>query len=144
MSKLIEIARAELGYKEQPVNRTKYGKWFNLDGHPWCGVWVSWVYDKAGTPLPRIGYLKGYAGCQTAVRYFKDFKKIVTQPIAGDIVFFDWQNDGKHDHTGLFVRHLDDKTFLSIEGNTSSANNSNGGEVQERVRKYSQAIFARP
>lgn len=144
MRTLIEIARAEIGYKEQPTNITKYGKWFGLDGVAWCGIFVSWCYFKAGKQLPRIGYLKGFAGCQTAVKYFRENGKIVTTPIEGDIVFFDWNKDGKHDHTGLFVRKLDDKTFLSIEGNTSATNNSNGGEVQERIRSFSHAIFARP
>lgn len=34
--RVLDIARAELGTKESPAgsNRTKYGKWYGLDGQP--------------------------------------------------------------------------------------------------------------
>jgi hypothetical protein len=34
-------------------------------------MFVSWVYAMAGKQLPNIGFKKGFAGCQTAVAYFK-------------------------------------------------------------------------
>ena len=57
MSKIVTIASKEIGYSETPTNsnKTKYGKWFGLDGVAWCGMFVSWVYDKAGVPLGNIG-----------------------------------------------------------------------------------------
>jgi len=80
MSKIVEIARAEIGTKESPKNsnKTKYGKWFGLDGLAWCGMFVSWCYAMRGKPLPNIGYSKGFAGCQTAVAYFRKNKRIVS------------------------------------------------------------------
>ena len=73
MTNVIEIAKKEIGYSETPknTNKTKYGKWFGLDGVAWCGIFVSWCYAQAGKPLGKIGFLKGFAGCQTAVAYFK-------------------------------------------------------------------------
>lgn len=138
MSKIIEIARKEIGVKETPINKTKYGKWFGLDGVAWCGIFVSWCYDKAGFNLGKIGYLKGFAGCHTACNHFKATGEIITKEnvIEGDIVFFDWNGDGASEHTGLFVRDLDGKYFESIEGNTSLTNQSNGGEVMLRKRPY--------
>src|SRR5690606_7718800 len=111
----------EIGYKETPPNsnKTKYGEWFGFDGVAWCGMFVSWVYHHAGFPLGNIGFLKGFAGCQTAVAYFKKNNETTETPVAGDIVFFDWNNDGRYDHTGIYVRHIDESTFESIEGNTS-------------------------
>ena len=146
MSKIVEIAEKEIGQVEVPKNsnKTKYGKWFGLDGVAWCGIWVSWCYAQAGQQLPKIGFLKGFAGCQTAVAYFKKNNKLTTKPIAGDIVFFDWNSDGRYDHTGIFVKGIDKKTFESIEGNTSLTNQSNGGQVMRRVRNYSTAIFVHP
>jgi len=142
MNKIVEIARNEVGYTETPPgsNRTKYGKWFGLDGMPWCGIFVSWVYSRAGYPLGNIGFRNGFAGCQTAVAYFRKKNMITDTPAAGDIVFFDWNGDGRYDHCGIFLSESDNK-FMSIEGNTSAANNSNGGLVMIRRRSYRYAIF---
>lgn len=144
-AKIIQIATHEIGYKESPANsnKTKYGKWFGFDGVPWCGMFVSWLYFMAGKPLGNIGFLKGFAGCQTAVAHFKKTNQIVTNPQEGDIVFYDWNNDNKHDHTGVFVRWVDADRFEAIEGNTSNGNDSNGGQVMRRTRNKSVSIFVR-
>lgn len=143
MKKILEVAAKEVGTEESPKNsnKTKYGKWFGLDGVSWCGIFVSWVYFQAGFQLPKIGFTKGYAGCQTAVAYFKKKGWITTEPVAGDIVFYDWNNDNRHDHTGIFIRKNNDLKFEAYEGNTSLKNQSNGGQVMRRIRNYSQAIF---
>ena len=144
----IDIAAGEIGQTETPPdsNKTKYGKWFGLDGVAWCGVFVSWCYDKAGKPLGNIGFKKGFAGCQTAVAHFKKAGKIVSEPQPSDIVFFDWNKDGRYDHTGMFVKWIEKQkgTFETIEGNTAVGNDSNGGNVMRRVRNKSVAIFVRP
>ena len=139
----IGVALGEIGVTESPKNsnKTKYGKWFGMDGCAWCGIFVSWCYAQAGKPLPNIGFSKGFAGCQTAVAYFKKNKKITTQPKEGDIVFFDWNSDGRYDHTGLFVKWIDSNQFETIEGNTSLTNDSNGGQVMKRIRNKKTAIF---
>lgn len=145
--KIVEIAEKEIGYKEEPVNsnETKYGKWFGFDGVAWCGMFVSWCYDKAGYPLGNIGFTKGFAGCQTAVTFFKKSGRLTTDPKAGDIVFFDWNLDGRYDHTGIFVRRIDEQYFETVEGNTSFSNQSNGGEVMRRKRRYGESvIFCHP
>ena len=50
MNKIVEIAEKEIGQVEVPKNsnKTKYGKWFGLDGVAWCGIFVSWCYSQAG------------------------------------------------------------------------------------------------
>ena len=147
MKSLIDIARAEIGQTETPKNsnRTKYGKWANLDGVAWCGLFVSWVYEQAGKPMPRIGFrFNGFAGCQTAVAYFRKERKIVTTPQEGDLVFFDWNNDKRHDHVGLFVKWLDKDHIETIEGNTAIGNDSNGGNVMIRKRHKRFCLFVRP
>lgn len=147
MRTLIDIARAEIGQTEKPLNsnRTKYGKWANLNGVAWCGLFVSWVYEQAGKPMPRIGFrFNGFAGCQTAVAYFRKERKIVTTPQEGDLVFFDWNNDKRHDHVGLFVKWLDKDHIETIEGNTAIGNDSNGGNVMVRKRHKRFCLFVRP
>lgn len=144
MTEIIRIAEKEIGQGEKPLNtnKTKYGKWFGFDGVAWCGMFVSWCYSQAGFQLPKIGFSKGFAGCQTAVAYFKKNNLITTKPVEGDIVFFDWNNDGRFDHTGIFVKWIDNKTFETIEGNTAEGNDSNGGTVMRRRRKNVNVIFA--
>lgn len=146
MSKIIEVASKEIGQGETPLNsnKSKYGKWFGFDGVAWCGMFVSWCYAQAGIPLGKIGFTKGFAGCQTAVAYFKEKKKITAFPQAGDIVFFDWNADGRYDHTGLFVKWIElNKSFETIEGNTAVGNDSNGGQVMRRTRKNVNCIFVK-
>ena len=146
MNEIVNIAHAEIGTKEVPFgsNKTKYGKWFGLDGVPWCGIFVSWVYAQAGRQLPSIGWLRGFASVQQAYLHYKAEGKITDTPVPGDIVVFDWNGDGWFDHTGIFVRWIDSERFGSIEGNTSLGNQSNGGEVMMRKRNKRQAVFIHP
>lgn len=144
--KIVSVAEKELGYEETPANsnKTKFGKWFGLDGQPWCAMFVSWCYHKAGYPLGKIGFDKGYAGCQTAYQHYKKTGQLTTKPQIGDIVLFDWNGDGRFEHTGIFINGISDTKFISIEGNTSLTNQSNGGMVMKRKRNYLQAVFVHP
>ena len=149
---IVKIGFAEVGTKESPANsnKTKYGKWFGFDGVAWCAMFVSWCYDQAGLRLPKIGYSKGYAGCQTAVAYFRKSGELVSieNIRVGDIIFFDWNGDGRFDHTGIFNgwKNKENKIAYTIEGNTSLTNQSNGGEVMSRERnlKAINCLFAHP
>lgn len=152
-SKIIEIASKEIGTTEDPPNsnRVKYNTWFygkEVSGpnYPWCGTYVSYVYDKAGMPLGNIGYTKGFAGCPTAVSTISKWGREVTIPEAGDIAFFDWDGDKKWDHVGLFVTEIGNGIFSTVEGNTSLGNDSNGGKVMPRQRRHiaDRVKFVRP
>jgi len=161
--KVIDIAKLEIGVVESPPNsnNVKYNTWFydqevkdgfNLKGekdanakYPWCGTFVSFCFDKCELNLGKIGWSRGFAGCPYAVEKVAKWGKIVTIPEIGDVVFFDWQGDGKFDHTGIFEKDLGKGLFQSIEGNTAFGNDSNGGCVMVRAdRKYKNAIFVRP
>ncbi len=136
---IIKIAEKEIGYVEQSGNKTKYGNWFGFNGVAWCGIFVSWVYSKSGFPIKGGGWSKGFAGCQYAYGKFKT--KITTEPKEGDIILFDWNGDGRYDHTGIFVKKISSTKFESIEGNTSLKNQSNGGQVMRRIRSFNHCIF---
>lgn len=143
MNKIVEVASKEIGTVEVPKNsnKTKYGKWFGFDGVAWCGMFVSWVYFHAGKPLGNIGFTKGFAGCQTAVAHFKKKGWITKTPVDGDIVFFDWNYDNRFDHTGIFVKKLDNNSFETVEGNTALNNDSNGGQVMRRIRYFNKQVI---
>ena len=144
---IASFAMGELGYSEDPPdsNMTKYGEWYGKNGVPWCAMFVSWVFAQAGLPLGKIDSAKGMHYTPSALNYFKTTNEVVTRPVGpGDIVFFDWQGDGKVDHVGIFLQDYDKISFFSLEGNTAVGNNSNGGQVMLRLRRYKNAIFVHP
>lgn len=143
MKKIIDIAKSEIGIIEEPINKVKYNTWYygkevSGDDYPWCGAFVSWCYNEAEIPLDNIDSVKGFVSCPNALNHFKTSGEIVKKENVkeGDIVLFDWNGDGYCEHTGIFSKDLGNGMFESIEGNTSLANQSNGGEVMIRQRRY--------
>lgn len=151
MPEIVRVAEREIGTKESPPNSNtqKYGEWFGFNHVAWCAIFVSWVYAHAGRPLQKLGWLKGFASCTNGLSIFRQRNEITNTPQAGSIVFFDWNNDARIDHVGIFVKWISETkgTFETIEGNTSGTNQSNGGEVQRRTRtikgKY-KVVFVSP
>ena len=130
---ILAVARRELGYTESPAgsNRTKYGKWFGLDGQPWCMMFVQWCFRQAGAQdmLPMLT-----ASCGALMRAAQAKGCWVTgeyQP--GDVVIYDFPGGAKTDHCGI-VEQLAGGGIMAIEGNTGSGNDADGGQVQRRLR----------
>jgi hypothetical protein len=133
----------ELGVKESPANsnKTKYGKWFGVDGVPWCNIFVSYCflegakyticanYKGAGV------YAKGCTYVPTTEAWLRatGMWKGRTQPLPGDIAIYNW-NGGAPDHIGIVEVYLGGGQFNAIEGNTAVGNDANGGEVMRRLR----------
>ena len=134
---VLAIARAELGTSESPAssNRTKYGKWYGMDGQPWCMMFVQWVFDQAGVALPRRT-----ASCGELMRAAQAAGCWVTRDfLPGDVVIYDFPGGAATDHCGIVEMELPDYGVQAIEGNTSqSGSQSNGGMVcrKSRPRKY--------
>jgi hypothetical protein len=64
---------------------------------------------------------------------------VAKTPEAGDLVLFDWDSDGVCDHIGIVERP---SPLVTIEGDTSSTNNSNGGQMMRRTDRSSSDIAA--
>lgn len=125
----LEIARGELGRTESPAgsNRTKYGKWYGLDGQPWCMMFVQWCFAQAGRPLPHKT-----ASCGELLSWYRKYQpeRIVTEPKMRDIVIYNFG------HTGIVYLATNNK-INAIEGNTSpgeAGSQDNGGGVYRRTR----------
>lgn len=136
-------------------NRAPFNDWIWMKtgvASAYCGAFVSYCRTMGGMPLGRLDLMRGFVGVPFAVKYYRDKKQLTTKPVRNDIVFFDWKghkdanNENSFEHTGLFKCDNNDGgvTFTSIEGNTSDANQSNGGYVMEKKRPYTVAIFAHP
>lgn len=140
VKKVLEIARRELGTKESPANsnRTKYGKWYGMDGQPWCMMFVQWCFHQAGMPLP---YKSASCSCLLVWYRLNRLGSVVKAPQPGDIVIYSFG------HTGI-VESVGSGTITAIEGNTSpgeAGSQDNGGMVCRRTRKTSTVTaYIRP
>ena len=106
-------ARAELGKTGET-----YWNWYGFDHRvEWCCVFVSWVANQNGvlnTKIPKFIWVK------KGVDFYREkgwlyFPKEYT-PRMGDIIFFDWNNNGVIDHVGI-VEKVENGYVYSIEGN---------------------------
>lgn len=144
--RIIEVAKSQIGEKESPANSngTKYGEWYGMNFVAWCAIFVSWVFNEAGIPLPKIDTKKGYHYVPTLYFRAKLWGYITLDPQPGDIVLFDWNGDKAADHTGIFEKWLDKTAgkFQCIEGNTAHGNDSNGGQVMERPDRNIHQVLA--
>jgi hypothetical protein len=166
--RILDIAASQQGVTEAPPgsNSVLYWDWWaNADGTvdrsevlgAWCAAFVSWVYDKAGAPLPAIQRDRGgFAGVQAGVQYAVNNDELTQDPTPGDIALFSWLpvvwDDGyprvyyqgqwttAGDHTGIFS-HFDGEQYWCWEGNTSvHGSQDNGGAVHLRPRPPSVII----
>ena len=137
---VLNKAQSQDGTTEFPPNSNKspYGLWYepSLNGQKWCAMFVSWVFHHARHPLGHIQTKNGIHHCQSAHNYYKEKGKLTTNPKEGDIVIYDWEGTGYADHIGIFIKWTStDKTAIEAwEGNTSTANDSDGGRVMKRIR----------
>ena len=131
---ILAVARGELGYLEDPPgsNLTKYGKWFGLNGNPWCMMFIQWVFFQAGA----YDLLPAHTGsCGAFMRAAQaQGRWIIDGYRPGDIVIYNFPgNNVLTDHCGIVVTALT-TGIRAIEGNTGAGNDANGGQVQERTR----------
>ena len=117
----------------------KYNEWYGVNGIPWCATYVSWVLDKAGlTELQGLQNERGSAFCPYIETHFRQQHRWQSSPQVGAIVLFDWGGDGVSDHIGIVEQIINHNEIITIEGNTSATDNSNGGLVQRRSRHAHQ------
>jgi len=139
-ARLLEAAAAEVGTVEGPKdNQTKYGAFTKANFLPWCGSFVMWCANQAGVKVPNtVSTIDGAAAFKKQKRW-QD--AATASPQAGDIVYFDFPNDGadRISHVGIVVKDNGDGTVDTIEGNTAGnpkGDQRNGGEVAKKVRAY--------
>lgn len=136
---ILKIAKAEIGVKESPANsnNVKYNTWYygkTVQGsaYPWCAVFVSWLFSQVDSSL-----IKKSASCMDIGNWFKQNGRFKTSnPQVGDIVFFKYNTNSRWtNHIGIVESINKDGSIVTIEGNTSTTSNDNGGSVMRRNRK---------
>ncbi len=125
VSKVIEIAEAEIGYKGTS-SYSKYGEWYGYQG-AWCTTFALWCFNKAGDDLGVKLYGKivpNGGNCNSMISWYKNKGRYHTResgytPQNGDLVFFDWSGNGSSQHVGI-VTGVSGSTVYTIEGNCSA------------------------
>ncbi len=148
----LSAAKQHLNYAETPVNKTIFGKWYGMNGQPWCAIFVSWAYHEAGLgKFVNASSKKGFASCDAGLKWFAKKGKLVPVGEAqeGDIVFFQFDTDAQPDHVGIVEKNNTKRQRLvCIEGNTSpdtKGSQSNGGGIYRKKRAYATVMaVARP
>ena len=159
VSKVIKVARGELGVTEDPAgsNLTKYGEAYggHMNGQPWCVMFLWWCFREAGERMAFFGGGKT-ASCSILLRWYKE--QGLTVPVsevqAGDIVLLNFRGGKDPEHCGLVVETEDivskDGTYdrykriMTIEGNTTpgkEGSQDNGGCVALK-RRFARNIVA--
>jgi len=133
ISELGAVIAAEIGSTETPAdsNKTKYGKWYGQDGQPWCDMFQAWCANQVGATdiCGKFAYTPYHAS------FFKNKGAWYTNPQKGDYAFF--HNGKRICHIGWVEKIIDSDTVQTIEGNTGSGSNADGGQVQRRKRSIS-------
>lgn len=142
LNTILNMAKAEVGYKESPPNsnKTKYGEWYGLNGQPWCCIFIQWLFRNNPNTFLRT------ASCTTLMNDFKKKGKYTTTPKVGSLVFFNFDKNPDQKiakHIGIVTEVKSDRV-ITIEGNTSTEGSNgsqdNGGCVAIRNRKYGKSI----
>lgn len=152
LSKVIEIARLELGVTEQPPgsNRVKYWDAYDpaYQGQPWCVAFLWWCFREAGERMAFFGGGKT-ASCGTLLRWYREqglmYSAAEAQP--GDIVLLNFHGGKDPEHCGLVtdVSYWSDghRAVYTIEGNTTlggEGSQDNGGCVASKLRYEHQIV----
>lgn len=141
---VLKIAQGEIGVKESPANsnNVKYNTWYygrTVSGaaYPWCMAFIMWLMAQGGVTVP-----VKTASCSALLTSAKKAGQLVTGGYkAGDVLLFNFSGGRSPTHTGI-LESVSGSTLTTIEGNTSTANDTNGGAVMRRTRKTSSVVAA--
>jgi hypothetical protein len=145
---LLRVASKYLGYNrfDDPLTGTifgrayaeRHGAAFAANGVPYCDMLVTKCLREIGITNFDSAYVPGRIATARARGWLvrrEDARE-------GDLVCFDWDDDGIADHIGIVeIKYA--WSYQTIEGNTSGSwrgSQSNGGGVYRRVRSFDTVI----
>lgn len=132
VEQFLNVCRGELGkgQYEFPVgsNKTKYGKWFGMDGQPWCAMGISWACAQVS-----IGWR--FASTQEARRVAQRDGKWSSTPKPGMVAMH--SSGPSTGHVGVVEFVHTDGTITTLEWNTSpdSSGSQRDGDGMYRKRR---------
>ena len=148
VTKLLNLARKELGVREYPPNSNKvkyntayYGQVVSGSNLAWCAVFIWWLFRECGMSELYYGGKKT-AYVPALISWAQREGLLVSTPRPGDLICFDFNGNGTADHIGL-CESWDGKYVTTIDGNTGVGNEANGGAVmrRKRAKQYIVAVI---
>ena len=130
---IVKTAQAQVGNTGEI-----YWEWYGFNHRvEWCCVFVSWLAHENGVlnkAIPKFIWVK------KGVDFYKEkgwlkFPKEYT-PIAGDVIFYDWNNNLVIDHVGI-VEKVENGYVYAIEGNVNYKN-----VARRKLKLSSSFIYA--
>ena len=127
---VLAVARGQVGYTESTRNYivdennnlkgyTRYGAWNGTPYGDWSAPFISFCLHYAGVKeIPPQADCSAWKSVLTDRNIYKAPADYV--PKAGDIIFFDWEEDGNVDHMGL-VENVVDTDVITIEGDSTDS-----------------------
>ena len=132
---VLAIAESQLGYAESTRNYkvwdentirgyTRYGHWYGSAYGDWCAMFVSFCLNYAEVEgMPLHWGVRPWIEKLTELELYFEAENYDPQP--GDLVFFDWEDDGLSDHVGIVAEVIEatetePAKLKSIEGNSSN------------------------
>lgn len=115
---IVELALSQVGQ----LGGQPYWSWYGFNGRvEWCACFVSWCANECG--YIEAGLIPKFSLCSDGVDWFVaqgQWQPNTYEPIAGDIIFFDWGADGTIDHVGI-VEYCENGVVHTVEGNSGDA-----------------------
>lgn len=126
---IVAVAASQIGN----VGGEPYWSWYGFENHvEWCACFISWCSSQCG--YIDIGVMPKFSLCMDGAAWFKDrgqWQDGSCTPSAGDIIFFDWDEDGEADYVGI-VESIIDGRINVIEGNSGNEVRRNTYPVESR------------
>ena len=112
---LITIAKSQLGYHESTKNyevaedgetikgRTRYGEWFGKPYADWNSIFIGFCLEYAKAEIPFDADIEKWTELLSAAEtdIYKPFGE--HEALAGDLIFFDEDRNGKPDRAGIII-----------------------------------------
>ena len=113
---IVKVAMGQLGNK----GGKPFWSWYGFKNREeWCALFVSWCEDQCGDLKSEAA--PKFAMVSDGADWFvlrDQWRLMGDTPEPGDLIFFDWEQDGARDHVGIVTAVVDDKVF-TVEGNSS-------------------------
>jgi hypothetical protein len=143
-----EIARSQLGVVEDAGsnqdaagfiamyrNAVRDSRYQMKPGDAYCAAFVSWVLERAGTPLQHrwgvgISYVPWLKEHAEGLGIF-DTTDVRYTPNVGDVVIYSERGE-RPDHTGIILEVHDDH-YVSVEGNYNNGVNQRNVSLDSEI-----------
>lgn len=130
---LKQVGMTEEGESNEGPKINEWQKFFGMRGEPWCGIFVGYAVKQIGkadcdTHFPAVERIRMDA--EAGLNNMHDINPADAEP--GDIATY--FAGGGDDHVGLIRGKSKGGMIFTVEGNTSSASDADGGVVEIKER----------